>query len=172
MLQADWEWLTSQFDILNDPRYVHEDGKPVVFIWGLSVPDRDFTTASANAVVDWFQAQGCHVIGGIPNVWSTLSAAWQTHIAKYDGVLVWMNTNTSDAAFFRNRGQDFYPHIWPGFSWAHLKKLPANPPTQYTDRNGGQFYWDKGRDWINAGGATGCSSACSTNTTRAPRSCR
>ncbi|MGL5017953.1 MAG: hypothetical protein ACRDBP_07460, partial [Luteolibacter sp.] len=151
-LQADWVWLTTQFDILNDPRYVREGGKPVVFIWGLSVPDRGFTPATSDAVVDWFKAQGCHVLGGIPSVWNSLSAAWKTHIEKYNGVLVWMSTNTSDAAFFRNRGQDFYPHIWPGFSWAHLKQLPATPPTQYTDRNGGQFYWTKGRDWINAGG--------------------
>jgi autotransporter-associated beta strand protein len=150
-LQADWEWLTSQFDILDDPRYIHEDGKPVVFIWGLAVPDRNFTTASANAVVDYFLAQGVHVLGGLPTNWNTLDASWQAHMAKYDGVLVWMNKNTPDATFFRNRGQDFYPHIWPGFSWAHLKQLPATPLTQYTDRTGGQFYWSKGRDWINAG---------------------
>ncbi len=151
-LQADWEWLTTQFDILNDPRYVREGGEPVVFIWGLAVPDRNFTTASANAVVDYFKAQGVHVIGGIPNSWNSLSAAWKTRIEKYDGVLVWQNNNTADAAFFRNRGQDFYPHIWPGFSWANLKQLPATPLTQYTDRTGGQFYWSKGRDWINVGG--------------------
>ncbi len=152
-LQADWEWLTTQFDILNDPRYVHEGGKPVVFIWGLAVPDRNFTTASANATVDYFKAQGVHVIGGLPTNWSSLDAAWQTHMATYDGVLVWQNNNTPDAAFFRNRGQDFYPHIWPGFSWANLKQLPATPLTQYTDRTGGQYYWTKARDWINGGGA-------------------
>jgi hypothetical protein len=150
-LQADWEWLTTQFDVLNDPRYIHEDGKPVVFIWGLAVPDRNFTPASANTVVDYFQAQGVHVLGGLPNTWSTLNADWQAHMAKYDGVLVWMSQNTSDATTFRNRGQDFYPHVWPGFSWAHLKKLPALPLTQYTDRSGGQFYWTKGHTWINAG---------------------
>jgi autotransporter-associated beta strand protein len=150
-LQADWEWLTTEFDILNDPRYIHEDGKPVVFIWGLAVPDRNFTTTSANAVVDYFKAHGVHVLGGLPTNWSTLNGSWQTHMAKYDGVLVWMNNNTPDATFFRNRGQDFYPHVWPGFSWAHLKMLPATPLSQYTDRTGGQFFWTKGRDWINAG---------------------
>ena len=150
-LQADWEWLTTQFDLLNDPRYVHEDGKPVVFIWGLAVPDRGFSTASANAVVDYFRAQGVHIIGGLPSQWNSLDSDWQNHMAKYDGVLVWMNTTPSDSAFFRNRGQDFYPHIWPGFSWAHLKQMPAS--SAYTNREGGQFYWDKGRDSIKAGGA-------------------
>ncbi len=152
-LQADWVWLTTQFDLLNDPRYVRENGKPVVFIWGLAVPDRNFTSASANAAVDYFQAQGAYVIGGLPTNWDTLNADWQTHMAKYDGVLVWQNKTTSNAALFRNRGQDFFPHVWPGFSWANLKQLPATPLTQYTDRSGGQFYWNKGRDWINAGGA-------------------
>jgi hypothetical protein len=152
-LQADWEWLTGQFDVLNDPRYIHEDGKPVVFLWGLAVPDRNFTPASANAVVDYFKAQGVHVLGGLPTNWSTLPADWQVHMAKYDGVLVWRNQNTADAAMFRNRGQDFYPHVWPGFSWAHLKQHPASPPIQYEDRNGGQYYWTKGHNWINAGAA-------------------
>ena len=150
-LQDDWEWLTTQFDILNDPRYIREDGKPVVFIWGFPFASRGFTTASANVAVDYFKAQGAYVIGGIPSDWNTLSASWKAHIEKYDGVLSWMNTNTPDAAFFRNRGQDFYPHIWPGFSWAHLKMLPATPLDQYTDRSGGQFFWTKGREWINAG---------------------
>jgi autotransporter-associated beta strand protein len=149
-LQADWEWLTTQFDLLNDPRYVRENGKPVVFIWGLAVPDREFSTASANAAVDYFKARGAYVIGGLPTNWNTLNADWQAHMAKYDGVLVWQNKTPSDAALFRNRGQDFFPHIWAGFSWAHLKQLPALPLDQYTARSGGQFFWNKGRDWINA----------------------
>jgi autotransporter-associated beta strand protein len=152
-LQADWEWLTTGFDLLNDPRYAREGGKPVVFIWGFPFADRNFTPASATAAVDYFIAQGAYVIGGIPNVWKSLGAAWQTHMEKYHGLLIWQNNSTSDAALIRNRGQDFYPHVWPGFSWAHLKQLPATPPTQYTDRAGGQYYWDKGRDWINGGGA-------------------
>ncbi len=152
-LQADWEWQVEQFDILNDPRYIHEGGQPVVFIWGLAVPNRNFTPASADAVVDYFKGQGLHVLGGLPTNWHTLNQAWQDHMAKYDGVLVWMNQNPAHAEIFRSRGQDFYPHIWPGFSWAHLMNLPATPLAQYTDRESGQFYWNKGWEWINAGGA-------------------
>ncbi len=152
-LQADWNWLVNEFDLLNDPLYARENGKPVVFIWGLPFADRGFTTTNANAAVDWFLAQNTYVIGGIPNVWSGLDAGWQAHILKYNGILVWQNQGTSDGATFRNRGQDFYPHIWPGFSWANLTKTPANPPTAYTDRNGGQYYWTMARNWINSGGA-------------------
>ncbi|GEM_PF-801135 len=150
-LQADWQWLTTQFGLLQDPRYAHEGGKPVVAIWGLSVPDRGFTPANANAVVDYFHAQGAYVIGGIPSSWGSLSAEWQAHIARYDGVLVWQSNATAEVATFDRRGQDYYPHVWPGFSWANLKQQPATPPTEYTDRSGGQFYWTKGRSWINAG---------------------
>ena len=152
-LQADWEWLTTQFGLLDDPRYAHENGKPVVFIWGFPFADRGFTPANANTAVDYFLKQGAYVIGGIPNVWTTLNADWQAHILKYNGVLVWQNQGTSDGATFRNRGQDFFPHVWPGFSWANLTRAPANPPVAYTDRNGGQFYWELGRDWIQSGGA-------------------
>jgi regulation of enolase protein 1 (concanavalin A-like superfamily) len=32
-------------------------------------------------------------------------------------------------------------HAWPGFSWHNLKQLTF--PTQYTDRQGGQFFWNR-----------------------------
>jgi autotransporter-associated beta strand protein len=159
-IQADLQWLTTEFDIFNDPRYVREDGKPVIFIWGLPFPDRNITVEAADSVVDWLKTQNLHVIGGIPNSWSGLNTSWQNHIAKYDGVLVWMSSSSSNSAriaemnTFKNRGQDYYPHVWPGFSWAHLKQHSASSTdynSQYTARSGGQFYWDKGRRWVTAG---------------------
>ncbi|MEI8038079.1 MAG: glycoside hydrolase family 71/99-like protein [Verrucomicrobiota bacterium] len=150
-LQADWEWLTTRFRLLDAPGYSHEGTKPVVFIWGLPFADRGFSPAASNAVVDYFRSQGVYVIGGIPNIWTTLNADWQAHIRKYDGILIWQNQSTADGATLRKRGQDFYPHIWPGFSWANLTRAAANPPTAFTDRAAGQYYWTLGRDWIHAG---------------------
>ena len=153
-LQADLQWLTTQFDIFNDPRYVRENGKPAIFIWGLPFPDRNISVQVADAAVDWLKAQNLYVIGGIPNTWASLGEGWQNHIAKYDGVLVWMSQSSTSGArtaevnTFRDRGQDYYPHVWPGFSWAHLQD---NTNTAYTARNGGKFYWDKGRRWVSAG---------------------
>ena len=152
-LQADWEWLTTQFDLLNDPRYAREGGKPVVFIWGFAFPDRNFTTASANTAVDYFKAQGAHVIGAMRADWKALAAPWQTHLQKYDGLLVWQGYDRSDATLIRNRGQDYYPHVFPGFSWANLQRQPATPPSDLIDRSAGEWYWDQARDWINAGDA-------------------
>ena len=55
VITNDWNFLVNDCGILDDPRYVHEDGKPVLFIWGFSVPGREgFTLAEADAILDWF----------------------------------------------------------------------------------------------------------------------
>lgn len=150
-LKADWEWLTKEFKILEDPRYAHEKGKPVVFVWGLPVPDRNFTPANANAVVDYFKAQGTYVIGSLLDNWRTMNADWQEHAKTYDGILIWQNQHPADMAIFTSRGQDFYPHTWPGFSWAHLKKLDPNNDRSFSPRKGGETYWKRTKSWIDAG---------------------
>ncbi len=106
--------MVDDFGIKKDPSYAHEAGKPVVFIWGLSVPDRHFTPEVADAVVDFFKNDpvygGNYVIGGIPGSWRKLDPAWQEHIRKYDGVLAWMSKGyAEDIADFHKRGLDYYP---------------------------------------------------------------
>ncbi|MGI8601520.1 MAG: PA14 domain-containing protein [Verrucomicrobiales bacterium] len=149
-LRRDWQWLVSTFRVLEDPRYARHAGKPVVAIWGFPFADRNFTAPNANAAVDYFLSQNVYLIGGIPNSWRSLSTDWQDHMKKYDGILVWQSQNFSaDRTAFTGRGQDFYPHTWPGFSWANLQRQTGN--TQLEARRGGQTYWDRTRQWINAG---------------------
>ena len=148
---ADWKWLVDETKLLRDPRYARHGGKPVVFIWGFSVPDRDFTAAEANRIVNFFKRDpvygGNHVIGGGPNTWRTQTEAsgWPEHYRLYDEFLAWQQRGSTALTADKDRlaawGITQVPHVWPGFSWHNLKFYA--PFRQYTDRAGGQFYWDR-----------------------------
>ena len=144
-LKRDWIWLVDNFGIQKDPSYAHEGGKPVVFIWGMPFSDRNISISTANAVVDFFKNDptygGNYVIGGIPNQWRNMDSSWQDHFKKYNGILEWQSQNyAEDAADWQKAGIDYYPHVWPGFSWANLKHLPTGATEQYAPRDGGRFY--------------------------------
>ncbi len=155
-LKTDWKWFVDEFGIRGDSHYAHEDGKPVVFIWGLPFPDRNISPATADAVVDFFKNDpvygGNFVIGGIPGNWRDMDAAWQNHIANYNCVLAWMSRSYArDIADLRSLGLPYYAHAMPGFSWANLKHLPAGDTLAYTPRNGGEHYWSQLKDAAAAG---------------------
>jgi hypothetical protein len=145
ILKKDWSWLIDHFGIRKDHAYARENGKLVVFIWGLPFPDRHFTPATADAVVDFFKHDpvygGNYVIGGIPSGWQKMDPTWQEHFKHYDGALTWMaHDYAGDVAGFKAIGVDYYAHVHPGFSWANLKHLPTGSTEQYTPRDGGRTY--------------------------------
>lgn len=148
-MKTDWKWFVDKFRLLDDPNYAREGGKPVVFIWGLPFPNRNYSPGTANAVVDFFKNDpkygGNHVIGGIPGNWRQMEPAWQDHFKNYDCVLSWMSSSyAEDIADFKKIGLPYYAHVMPGFSWANLKHLPTGDPTvEYTPRDGGKFYWNQ-----------------------------
>ena len=144
-LKTDWAWMVDDFGIRTDPSYAHEGGKPVVFIWGMGVSDRGISPATANAVIDFFKNDpkygGNYVIGGISSQWRKMDSTWQEHFHHYDGILGWMSkTYVDDVKDFKAMGVDYYPHAWPGFSWANLKHLPTGATEQFTPRQGGRYF--------------------------------
>ena len=146
-LKKDWTWLVDTFGLLKDPNYAREGGKPVVFIWGMPLPDRDISTGTANAVVDFFKNDpkygNNYVIGGVPGNWRKLDEPWQEHLKKYDAVLSWMSQSyAEDIADFQKMGLTYYAHVKPGFSWANLKHLPTGDTTTFMPREGGRYYWN------------------------------
>lgn len=150
LITADWTYLVNECGILNDPRYLYENGKPVLFIWGFSVRDHSLTLA--NRILDWFGTQNLYLIGGVGNQWLN-QTEWYGHYQKYDQLLAWQESSLNDLNAQKTQldswNMKILPHVWPGFSWHHLKELQY--PTQYTARNGGQFYWDRIRNAINCG---------------------
>ncbi len=149
VITNDWNFLVNECGILDDPRYVHEDGKPVLFIWGFSVPGREgLDLAEADSILDWFRhpdrSHELYLIAGVHSSWMS-NTGWYNHYQKYDQLLAWMERTKSDLEAQRDQlaawGMKILPHAWPGFSWHNLKMLV--PLSQYTARGGGTFYWER-----------------------------
>lgn len=172
-LITDWEYLVDTYDILNAEGYVKEDGRPVVALWGIGFKNRGLTTATFEAVIDYFHNTAdpkyrAYVMGGVPDGWRTLSGSSETDLGWRDiynsldmispwsvgrynsnnGIDSWKNTNiVPDLARCNANGVDYMPVIWPGFSWINLHDGPLNE----IPRNEGNFYWRQAYNAIEAG---------------------
>ena len=66
-LKADWkDNLAGSQKLTASSAYVHQDGKPVVGLWGLGFTHIAGTAAECIELINWFKDQGCYVIGGGP----------------------------------------------------------------------------------------------------------
>ncbi|MFC5924343.1 discoidin domain-containing protein [Micromonospora vulcania] len=160
------DWLTMQSDIKTDwttkmlahtasSAYARQNGKPVVCIWGFgfSEPSRPFAPAPCLEVVNWFKAQGCYVIGGVPTWWRqgiedsrpgfldvyhafNAISPWMVYRARTVEELdsYYNNVNVGDMADCAARGIDYLPCVMPGdlagghrkhgdFYWRHIYNM-------------------------------------------------
>jgi hypothetical protein len=78
VMTNDWQFLVNQCHILDDPRYLRENGKPALFIWGFSLTDRNFIVAQADEIVSWFTNQNLYLIGGVNSSWEG-NTTWTNH---------------------------------------------------------------------------------------------
>ena len=147
LLQKDWAWLIDVFGLHDekDVNYARVGGKPVVFLWGPGVGGRNLTPESTAKTIDFFKNDpkygGNYVIIGGPGNWKKLGPEWLDVYKKADGFLGWMSQDyAADIAQCREMGVDYYPHVWPGFSWANLKHIPTGSTASYTPRDGGKLY--------------------------------
>jgi hypothetical protein len=71
--QMKTDWTNKMSALTSSSMYAKQNGKPVVCIWGFGFNDSNHPWDSATCidVVNWFKAQGCYVIGGVPREWRT-----------------------------------------------------------------------------------------------------
>ncbi|MFB7943615.1 discoidin domain-containing protein [Kitasatospora phosalacinea] len=140
------DWTGMQSEIKSDwtdkmrthtasPAYARQNGKPVVCIWGFGFNDnqRPFTPAQCQDVLNWFKAQGCYVIGGVPTWWRTgdrdSRAGFSDVYHSFDMLSPWLVGrigSAADADNFYNvatvpdlaectaHGIDYQPCVLPG----------------------------------------------------------
>ncbi|KOX04734.1 xylosidase [Micromonospora sp. NRRL B-16802] len=149
------DWTTKMSAHTASPAYARQNGRPVVCIWGFGFddPGRPFAPAPCLEVVNWFKAQGCYVIGGVPTYWRqgvndsragfldvyhafNMLSPWMVGRTGTLEGLDWFHTNVNvpDLADCAARGIDYQPCVMPGdlssghrrhgdFYWRHLYNM-------------------------------------------------
>jgi hypothetical protein len=161
-VSEDWKMLRNKMNMGRDPAYQHHDGKPLVAIWGIGFNDgRKYTLKECRALIDFFKADGCSVMLGVPTGWreqnrdATTDAAFHDVLKLADVISPWTVGRYSspagasahagkyykqDIEWCRERSMDFLPVVFPGFSWHNLK---PQDPLDKIPRLRGQFLWSQ-----------------------------
>jgi glycoprotein endo-alpha-1,2-mannosidase len=168
----DWKQLVKKYK-LNDPtnpNILTYKGKAVVSIWGVGFKNRKYTLDNIKELIDFFKNDAeygnCVVLLGLPTGWRELErdavADTKLHdvIKMADIVHPWTpgryKTLTSadkhkedytikDQQWCNENGLLYMPVVFPGFSWANMKK-DASLFNQIP-RLKGEFLW---RQYYNA----------------------
>lgn len=149
----DWKFLVDSLRVTNQDgakTYLHENGKPVVAIWGVGFPDRPYNIRNIGLerLINFLKNDpvygGCAVMLGVPNAWRTLRADCNPDpylhqlIKQCDLVLPWSVQRYSpllhhdmdryrddvidDIKWCRANGVEYVPCVYPGFSWHNLSR--------------------------------------------------
>jgi hypothetical protein len=156
LLVEDWKRLVDQEKITKDRRYLHHNGKPIVFVWGF-FSDR-FGPALAHRIIDFFksdQRYAATLIGGCQWQWrDETDAEWARAFRRFDVISPWNVGNYAkvdgqkhaatrywkdDLAEAKKAGVQFLPVIYPGFGWTNL--MGKKSDGAMIPRLGGEFFW-------------------------------
>lgn len=167
----DWRHLRDRMKIGDDEASLRIAGKPLVAVWGIGFKiDRDYTLSECRDLVAALKADGCAVLCGVPTGWRTLDRdavgdpLLHEIVGMCDVVCPWTVGRyrtpaeallhaerdwKADIEWCRERGIEFLPVAFPGFSWHNLKgeDLDAIP------RRGGRFLWSQAVGAHRAGAA-------------------
>ncbi len=146
LLRSDLKHLMAAFDVTNAPTYLHDNGKPVLEIWGFGIVDHPGTPSEAADLLGDLKSgsnglPASTVIGGVASHWRTLDGdsqsdpEWLSVYLSFDVLSPWtvgryandetaMNYNAevtaADLARTKAQGIGYLPVIFPGFSWRNL----------------------------------------------------
>ena len=129
------DWQNKMSALTSSPQYAHQNGKPVVCIWGFGIDDNNhpWDAPTCLNVVNWFKNAGCYVIGGVAREWRSGNngsrAGFDSVYYAFNMISPWMvgaigNVNDSDyyynadnvpdVAACQSHGIDYQPCVLPG----------------------------------------------------------
>ncbi|CAG2179230.1 unnamed protein product, partial [Oppiella nova] len=137
--------------------YAHQNGKPVVCIWGFGFANRPQDTKGALDVIEQLKQRGVYVAGGVQTQWRTDTTAWKDVYLKLDMLQPWAvgrfggvkgaeghkKVLEADHNTLKQLNIDFQPVLFPGFSWANWEPKAIQ---NHIPREHGDFMW---RQFVN-----------------------
>ncbi|XVQ86050.1 discoidin domain-containing protein [Microbispora siamensis] len=129
------DWTAKMSALTASSAYARQNGKPVVGIWGFGFNEDKHPSdpAACLDVVNWFKAQGCYVMGGVPTYWRqgindcrpgfidvfnalNMLSPWMVgRIGNAaDSDRFYANLNAPDQAYCDAHGIDYQPCVLPG----------------------------------------------------------
>lgn len=164
----DWKKLLRDTRLTSDPAYLRHEGKPLLALWGCGFKSDDKPRPSLDdwrKILTFLkndkESGGLAIMLGVPSFWRTLTRdavadpALLELAALADVISPWtpgryrtpeaagkhaVDLWTPDIAWCRERGIDFLPVAFPGFSWHNMK---PDAPLNAIPRLGGRFFWSQ-----------------------------
>ena len=166
-LIEDWKTLLRDTRLVEDPRYLRHRGKPLLALWGCGFkddkkprPSLDDWRMILRFLKDDPEGGDVAIMLGVPSFWrerrrdcipdETLPAVLQMadvlspwtpgryrtpEAAARHAAEVWR----PDLAWCRDRGLDYLPVAFPGFSWHNMQGAALDD----IPRRGGRFFWSQ-----------------------------
>ncbi|MGF6492260.1 hypothetical protein ABIE56_000413 [Luteibacter sp. 621] len=170
-LSADWNYLVNTLHVTDSTAYQHQDGKPLVSLWGMGfAKDGNHVPRAAlgERIIRWFKdVAHAEVMVGTPNNWEDPNRGadpdWARVLSEADIIqpwtigaygdlngVEWWNTNKiiPDLALTRAAGQEYMPVVMPGSAGRDKTTRLA---TNDAPRLGGEFLWRQIFNAKNAG---------------------
>jgi len=159
VLKADWDHLVNDLKLSSSPQYIHQDGKPVLVIWGFGFTDHPPDTINeALNIINYFKnTANVYLVGGVPFFWLDSNRDSKPNYLSvyqaFDALSPWAvgrysdnstydslfdNFVLRDKKFTSSNNIGYAPVIFPGFSWANLKSDPS--VFNQIPRRGGSFF--------------------------------
>lgn len=178
---ADWKNLIDTARIgknAHDSAYLHHNGKPLVAVWGIGFSDgRRYSLEGCLKLIRFLKNDpvygGFSVMIGVPTYWRELKndalndPLLHEIIQEADVVSPWTvgrygspedferfvaRVTLPDMEWCRERGIDYLPVVFPGFSWRNLMKgRGVDAPLNAIPRRNGEFLETQYRENLRAG---------------------
>lgn len=162
VLTSDWKKMVDE-KVMEDARYLHQGGQPVVQIWGFYFQNghNPMNSELANRLIDFFRTPGRYaafLIGGGDWNWRrNPDPAWQEFYRRFGAYCPWNVGNyvpdesgvkhaatyywVEDQRECERLGMLWIPVVYAGFSWDNLQR--QTPGTSLIPRRGGRFLWEQ-----------------------------